>query len=396
MNRRHFIALSSLAAIGLPFARLQAAEAASEGPLARHKISALETRSVPLPWPRRLGRNAKLGVHGNGPTPTVAMLKTDQDAMGWGEVGGNAKAVEELRARVVGKSVAELFDPSHGVRTGELKPLDIPLHDLAGVILGQPVWKMLGAATPQLFPVYSGMIYFDDLEPAEAPAGIDQVLKNCAADRKLGYRQLKIKIGRGNKWMAPEAGLKRDIEVVRAIAKAFPDCQLMVDGNDGFTTESIIFFLEGIEGIPLVWLEEPFVEDEEKWRKVHAWTHSHGRASMLLADGEQNNNFPLLEKLEAAGILNVRLCDIIGYGFTRWRELMPLLKTRKTLASPHAFGSGLKTVYAAQLVGGLGNGAPIEGVPCSHEHVDFGENVIRDGKLQVSSKPGFGLALRKA
>ena len=103
-----------------------------------------------------------------------------------------------------------------------------------------------------------------------------------------------------------------------------------------------------------------------------------------------------LEKLEAAGILHVRLCDIIGYGFTRWRELMPRLKATKTLASPHAFGSGLKTVYAAHLVGGLGNAPTLEGVPCSHEHVDFGEDVIRDGKLQLSSKPGFGLKLRPA
>jgi hypothetical protein len=38
----------------------------------------------------------------------------------------------------------------------------------------------------------------------------------------------------------------------------------------------------------------------------------------------------------------------------------------------------------------------LAGVTCSHDHVDFGENVIREGKMQVSSKPGFGLALRKS
>ncbi len=102
----------------------------------------------------------------------------------------------------------------------------------------------------------------------------------------------------------------------------------------------------------------------------------------------------MLEKLEADGILNVRLLDIIGLGFTRWRELMPKLVKTRTLSSPHAWGSGLKTVYSAHLLGGLGNGATVEGVTCSHEHVDFGENVIRGGKMHVSSKPGFGLTLR--
>jgi L-alanine-DL-glutamate epimerase-like enolase superfamily enzyme len=240
------------------------------------------------------------------------------------------------------------------------------------------------------------MIYFDDLHPADNPAGVEQVLKNCAADRDHGYRQLKVKIGRGNRWVPREAGLKRGIEVVRAIAKAFPDCALLVGGNDGFTPETTIAFLEGIEGIPLVWIEEPFVENEAHGRQLHDWTRTHGRAATLFADGKQNNHDPLLEKLEAAGILKVRLCDIISYGFTPWCALMPRLKATRTLASPHAWGSGLKTGCAAHLLGGLGNGASVEDVTCSHEHADFGAKVIRDGKLQLSAQPGFGLRLRKA
>jgi L-alanine-DL-glutamate epimerase-like enolase superfamily enzyme len=325
----------------------------------------------------------------------VAILRTDQGAMGWGELpGGAVKNIAALRGAVLGRSVGELFQATRGILRPELQPLDIALHDLAGVILGQPVWRLLGAARPQIFPVYSGMIYFDELTPTDQTAGIDQILANCAADRAYGYRQLKIKIGRGHKWMSPGAGLRRDIEVVRAVARAFPDCALLVDGNDGYSAEGIIEFLQGIDGIPLVWLEEPFVENEAGWRQVHAWTTAHGRGTMLLADGEQNNDFPLLEKLEAAGVLQVRLCDIVGYGFTRWRALMPRLRRTGTLASPHAWGSGLKTVYAAHLVGGLGNAPTVEGVTCSHEHVDFGENVLRQGRLQLSTKPGFGLALR--
>lgn len=39
------------------------------------------------------------------------------------------------------------------------------------------------------------MIYFDDLEPAQNPSGIDQILKNCKQDYDFGYRQFKVKIG---------------------------------------------------------------------------------------------------------------------------------------------------------------------------------------------------------
>jgi D-galactarolactone cycloisomerase len=302
--------------------------------------------------------------------------------------------VDKLRPLVMGKTIAEMFAPDNGVRAAQFAPLDVALHDLAGVILNQPVWKLMGASEPKLFPVYSGMVYFDDLYPAEKPAGIQQVLANCAADQALGYRQLKLKIGRGNKWMSSEAGLRRDIEVTQAVAKAFPDCALLVDGNDGFSAEVFVEYLKGIEGIPLFWIEEPFVEDESKWRTVFDWTRAHGRSQTLLADGEQYNDFPLLEKLEAAGILQVRLTDIQGHGFTRWRQLMPKLIATKTLASPHCWGSGLKTVYTAHLLAALGNAPTIEGVSCSHEFVDFGDNVIRDGKQQVSHQPGFGLKLK--
>jgi L-alanine-DL-glutamate epimerase-like enolase superfamily enzyme len=396
MPRRRFLALTTSIVAGAALPSLGAEPSPAAEPLAKHRIADLEMRSFPLLWPRQVGRNAKLGIHGRGPTVTAVVLKTDQGAEGWGCVEGARGNGDEWRQMVKGKTVAEVFSPGRGITNAGLKPLDIALHDLAGVILGLPVWNMLGASKPHLYPVYSGMIYFDDLDPEEKPAGIDQVLKNCEADRTLGYRQLKVKIGRGNKWMAPEAGLKRDVEVVQAVFKAFPDCEILVDANDGYNADTFIQFLKGIEGIPLFWIEEPFVENEGAWRKVHEWTRANGRASTLLADGEQNNDFPLLEKLEAAGILNVRLTDIIGHGFTRWREWMPRLLATKTLASPHAWGSGLKSVYAAHLLAGLGNGCSIEGVTCNSDQVDFGENVIGNGKLQVSSKPGFGVKLLRS
>lgn len=394
MHRRHFLSLTTTIAGGLCFSKAVAADTLSEDPLRAHRVAALELRSFPLRWPRLVGRNAKLGIHGTGPTITAVILRTDQGATGWGAVESSRKEVEQLRDLIAGQPLNSLFAAGKGILKPELKPLDIALHDLAGVILKMPVWKMLGSNQPKLYPVYSGMVYFDDLDPEEKPAGIDQVLRNCAEDHKLGYRQLKIKIGRGNKWMPPEEGLKRDIEVVRAVAGAFKDCEVLVDGNDGFTVEMFIRFLEGIDGIPLYWIEEPFVEEEPAWRKVHQWVHANGRAKTLLADGEQHNDFPLLERLEAAGILDVRLTDIVGYGFTRWRALMPDLIRKKIMASPHAWGSGLKTVYAAHLVGGLGNGCTIEGVTSRSDEVDFGSNKIVNGKFQLSDEPGFGLKLR--
>ncbi len=389
MRRREFL----LSGLGGAVAIAGQARAAQLDKLSEHKIAAVESRRVPLLWPRLVGRNAKLGVHGQGPTITAVQVHTDRGASGWGELLGSVKELDGIKETVKGEAVSALFEVDQGIRRPEIRPLDVALHDLAGVILEEPVWKLLGASEPRRFPVYSGMIYFDDLAPDGGDAGIDRVLENCAADRAQGYRQFKVKIGRGNKWMPPAQGLRRDIEVVREIARAFPDCELLVDGNDGFSVDGIIEFLRGIEGIPLVWIEEPFVEDDQKWRQLFHWTRANGRATTLLADGEQHNDLPVLERLEADGIVQVRLSDILDLGFTRWRALMPRLLATGTLASPHCWGSGLKTVYTAHLLAATGNAPTIEGVSCRHDHVDFGQNVIQDGKQQVSTEPGFGLRL---
>ena len=292
-----------------------------------------------------------------------------------------------------GESVGELIDPATGIRSAKYHVLDIPLHDLAGVILLQPVWAMTGASKPHLTKVYSGMIYFDDLDPTDNPAGVDKVLENCRCDYDYGYRQFKVKIGRGNKWMPAQAGLQRDIEVVNAIHNAFPNVDILVDGNNGFTVETMIGFLDGIADVPLFWIEEPFHESVADWTRLREHLVASGRQATLRADGEANPDFPVLEELQQNHVLNVRLEDICGHGFTKWRKQMPRLTTQGIGASPHTWGSALKTVYTAHFVGAYGNAPTIEGVTTKGGDVGFGENRIIDAQYQPSGQPGFGLSL---
>src|SRR5690606_14930576 len=107
----------------------------------------------------------------------------------------------------------------------------------------KPVYELIGSKKPITSKIYSGMIYMDDLEPKENPAGIDKVMENCQFDYGYGYRQFKLKIGRGNMWMPKEKGLARDIEVTKMVAKNFPDCEILVDANDGYTIEDTIAYV---------------------------------------------------------------------------------------------------------------------------------------------------------
>lgn len=360
--------------------------------LSRHRVAWLEVKSVQLDWPRQVGKNSRLDVHGRGQRETVCRIVTDKGAVGWGAFLSRPQEAMEILSRVKGQAITDLFDPTVGVIKQEALPLDLALHDLAGVILEIPVYKMLGHAGPEANVCYSGMIYFDDLEPKEKPAGIGKVLENCQWDYEYGYRQFKVKIGRGNRWMEKQAGIARDVEVTKRIAAAFPDADILVDGNDGFTGNEFLAYLEGIGDVPLFWIEEPFPETREDYRalreRMAPW-----RKKTLLADGEYNPNVEFITELLKEGLIDVCLYDVCGYGFTAWRKLLPLMKAMGVTTSPHAWGSKLKTHYIAHLATGLGNVVTIEGVTCSSKDVDFGDYPMKNGKLVTSSAPGFGMKL---
>lgn len=401
MKRRRFLnqltgVTASAVAFG-PAAVGRAVDFFGADDLAKHKIADVSYTDVQLKWPRFVGKNARRDIHGYGPKVTVCQLTTDQGAKGWGQPNGRRN--DEVIAYVKGKSVAELFQPARGVTDPKALAFDVPLHDLAGVILNQPVYQLLGRKQPLLTKCYSGMIYFDELEPKAGPVstmanGMDKLLENCRHDYGLGYRQFKLKIGRGNIWMPKDEGLKRDIAVTKLVAKTFPDCEILVDANDGYNADTTIAYLRGIGDQPLFWFEEPFAETVADYRKVREWMTANN-VKTLLADGEYEPDQKLLRELEEQKLIDVHITDIMGYGFTPWRKLIPELQRMGIQASPHAFGEVLKTNYCAHLTGGLGNTVTIEGVPCASDDIDFGDYKIVKGQLVPSPAPGFGMKLLK-
>ncbi len=391
MNRRHF--LQSMAVAACAASRLRAEEVSPDrARLNEHRIAAVESRPVRLRYPRPVGRNAVRGHHGTGPTEPVVILRTDQGAAGWalGRVG--ADGVEALLARLKGRPVGELIDPASGILDPQWRGLDFVLHDLAGRILNKPVYELLGKKGPARHPCYSGMIYFDDLDPEDRPGGIDAVLANVKWDVEHGYRAVKLKIGRGHKWMEAAAGLRRDIEVTRAVRKAFPDVDILVDGNNGFTTETFLEYLKGIDGVKLFWIEEPFQEAREPLMKVRAFLRER-KLEVPVAEGEAGFDRKFLLALAAEGLVQVVIPDIEGYGFTPWRGMMPELIQAGVTTSPHTWGTYLRTFYTAHLATGLGNVLTIEGVTSTSEDIDFSDYVLKDGFLTPSPAPGFGMKL---
>ncbi|SFG65456.1 L-alanine-DL-glutamate epimerase [Actinopolymorpha cephalotaxi] len=361
-------------------------------PLTEHRVTEIRMVRPGDRYPRTIGRNARLGSHGDGGRVTAVCLATDGGARGWGVALGGADGVEAAARSLTGRAVADLFDPAVGVTDPAALPLDLALHDLAGHLLGRPVYELLGAAGPRPVPCYDAAIYFDDLDPDDAPRGVEAVLANCRDDERAGHRAFKLKIGRGHRWMSPGDGLRRDVEVTRAVRAQHPGARILVDANDGYSPDGLRAYLEAVADCGLYWIEEPFPENRADLSRLRAELARLG-STALVADGEHEPDVPLLLDLAAEGLVDVLLMDVVSFGFTAWRALWPRVRSLGVQISPHAWGQPLKTRYAAHLAAGLGGVPIVEGVPGQTDGVDASGYRLEDGALHLPGTPGFGMPL---
>ncbi|HTW98700.1 MAG TPA: hypothetical protein VMD59_07985, partial [Acidimicrobiales bacterium] len=171
-----------------------------------HRLASVALSRVETRYPRTIGSNARLGSHGSGSESYLVAVGTDSGASGWGLLKAklegdrgapgvaHAAGVDDPTGRrffdlfepqargiegLVGRRLGDLFDPEVGVIDDAALPLDFALHDLAGRLLGVPVYELLGGRGERSVSCYDAAIYFDDLEPRDDPRGIDAVLQNC-------------------------------------------------------------------------------------------------------------------------------------------------------------------------------------------------------------------------
>jgi L-alanine-DL-glutamate epimerase-like enolase superfamily enzyme len=376
--------------------------AAAARALAEHRIAKIEARRIRDRYPRRVGRNSKGRPAGGGGSYQIRRLTTDKGVSGWGMSWVPDERVQQL----VGARVSDLFALETGV-LDDARVIEIPLYDLIGHILGKPVYALLGSAGPTEQLIYSGAVYFDDMEPEDNPRGIPGVLQSCQQDYDAGYRAFKLKIGRGRKWFPREEGNQRDIDVTRAVHEHFPDCKILVDANDGYTCDDFLRYVTAVADCDLFWIEEPFRENRDELLRLKEHMEKVG-CKALIAEGEgrtahrdppgpyggyTQEHIDTLYALAAEKLVHVFLLDLGIVGYTRWRHIMPKLKAAGVLASPHTWAWTPRSYYAAHLAAGVGNVVIVEGIPGKATGVDYSAYKFVDGKLQMPNVPGFGLSL---
>ena len=345
---------------------------------------------------------------GTSYTNTLVRIATDAGVEGVGVMGYTAPDREfmaDLRA-FLGADPESVYEFRDGRIAGrapafrdlliKYKHLDGPLCDLIGKLRGVPCWRLFGESVRDRVEVYDGTLYFSDLWFRDR--GVQAVVDEAREAVASGYLGVKLKIGRGSRWMDRDAGLQRDIEVVRSVRSAIGTrAKLLVDANNGYLNDFAAAwkFLEETKEQRVDWLEEAFPEDKDLYRRLRGLMEKAGIRTPI-ADGENMRSAAeFREYVEPERIFDVMQLDIRTGGILDCREMSRMGEPFGAKAVPHNWGAQVGLLMSLHLAKTQKNiiGAEDDRSVCPALTVrGYG---FKDGYYTVSNEPGLGVSVNE-
>jgi D-galactarolactone cycloisomerase len=213
-----------------------------------HEAQRLDAAGIPLLGPGRLVRSAG----GPGRPPGRRGGAREKAQRETADVGGTQGIIEQhLKKVVLGKNPLEyrkvwnaLWGPNFadGRAVGGM---DLAIQDLRGKALGLSIADLYGGRVRDRVLGYAAaMNYVEGEDPEKRhPA-------EAAELARRGFRAMKIRTGRH--------GFRKDLAVMRKIREAVgPDVRLLTDGNGAFTLPQAVKFGRELEKLDFYCFEEP-------------------------------------------------------------------------------------------------------------------------------------------
>ncbi|MEX1182038.1 MAG: enolase C-terminal domain-like protein [Gemmatimonadota bacterium] len=342
-------------------------------------------------------------------TNTLVRIATDAGVEGVGVMeyaAPDAAFVEAVRA-LLGTDPAAAYVMQNGRMTGRAPALrtlleryphlDGPLFDLIGKLEGRPAWQLLGDAVRDSVELYDGTLYFADMWFRDR--GTRAVVEEAEEAVRMGYPALKIKIGRGWRWMERADGLQRDIEVINEVRRAIgPDTRILVDANNGYDRdiEDAWRFLDGTQQSDVHFAEEMFTEDVAQYTRLRERIAAAGMKT-LIADGE-NMRTPdqFRPYLSPERLVDVLQMDIRRGGFVSSLELAALADAAGAVSVPHNWGSQIGLFMALHFARAVPAATAAEDDRSTCDAVVADGYEFRNGHYTVSNAPGLGIHVDEA
>ncbi len=382
--------------------------------MAPDKITRVSVTHIPVAYRKEVGKNAYIDNIGLTRSEWLVRVGTDSglEALTIANRfmrppdGAVAALLNTLRETLIGRTTDELLTLDGDLVTGVGRSMarafrDHPwmtnaAFDLVGRARGISCVNMLGGPARDLVPAYDTTMYFQDfLDPEK---GVAKCAEEAAEAKAAGYRQMKIKTGRGGRWMLPEAGMRRDAVVVLAIRDAVgPDFTLLVDANFGYDGRMDLLedFFRETASANVFWFEEMVTAGVESYRQMREIQARHAPDSLLVC-GEVDRNpiSPVFQDLIDQRLIDGYQPDIVSHGFAGWMDIERRLEGTGVRSVPHNFGNGRYGTRASVIFGTASK------TFLSHEDERQLDHTYRpdgltfeDGSYRVGDIQGLGLEI---
>lgn len=354
------------------------------------------TVTVPLEAPLRHAT----GAHWGRFVRTIVEVETDAGLVGLGEMGGGGESAEQaftaLKEYLVGHDPFDLeplrfklMNPTaslYNLRTQLHAAIEFACLDLMGKSLDLRVCDLLGGAWRETVP-FASYLFFRHPNETTGAGGEESPEEMVSHARNLvdahGFKTHKLKGG-----VFPPA---HDVEVLAAVAEAFPGHSVRLDPNAAWTVEESIWVARQIEHLHNDYLEDP-TWGLDGMRRVRE------RISIPTATNTVVVNFEQLAQCIRQDAVDVILLDT-----TFWGGLRQALKAGQVCETfqwgvcVHSSGElGIQLATMLHLGAVLPNlrfAADAHYHHLSDDVISGGPMAYENGEIAVPSEPGLGVTL---
>ena len=305
-----------------------------------------------------------------GPRATKAVV---EDVLAPLLIGLDPFAIELHWERMYGSM--RLRGHASGYQLEAMAGVDIALWDLAGKLLGEPVYRLLGGPFRTELPTYASGLPGDTIDDRIATA------ERFIAE---GYTAIKLSVGRAN--------IETDLAGVAAVAEAIAGrADLLVDAHGAWTAEQAIPAARRLEAMGVTWLEDPIPPEA-----LDSYAALVAAVDMPIAAGETDcTRWQVAERFSRRAV-DVLLPDICrAGGISEGRRIATVASLHNAKWAAHvSMGTSVHVAAAAHLAAASANFLVFE---FSSTPNPIGDELLtaplrpERGILTVPDGPGLGI-----
>src|SRR3954470_21954957 len=331
-------------------------------------------------------------------------VETDGGITGVGEgsISGRAEIVEQaiqwFAPFLVGKDAGGIEDHWNRnyyelsryrdgpVLMTALASIDIALWDIEGKRLGEPVWRLMGAAAPKPMRVYYSH-WSQGLEPRTP----ERLAELAARTRQAGWSCIK--------WVLPKGGseaerLRRLTAEVEAVRKGGgPDLDIGLEMWETFSARSALEFARAVAPYRPLFIEEP------TWREMpQVLGEIAAKSPVPLAGGEGlTSRYEFRHLLDAKGAQILQPDVIHCGGITEIRKIASMAEAYGAEMSPHMYYGPVAHTASLHSMASVRNFLMQEwDTGMQQRFVELCRGsfpVVSKGYVTLSDRPGLGIEI---